>query len=352
MARPLPPDFQPQYHQLHRVGRSGVWRSIVGVVLLLVLVFGVVPLVAGGVAFAVLLLAGNSTEEAGAVLDVTAEATPAGLALLNVIIAAAIPLTFLVTWWLHRLKPRWVSSVAPRLRWGYLLACVGLSVVALLASLGVALLLPLQAGDAPVGEVNDFTTQTRDFIIVILLLTPLQAAGEEYAFRGYLHQAIGALTKRAWIALVLTSLLFAMAHGLQNFPLFFDRFMFGLIAGWLVIRTGGLEAGIALHVLNNLLAFGAGILFGDVAEMVQVSEISWWNIPVTLTQSGVYVVLVLLVARRMKVQRLTAPPAPETGPDTGPAGGPATSAEAAPVAMSGPVEADPGDTAPAAPRDS
>ena len=100
----------------------------------------------------------------------------------------------------------------------------------------------------------------------MLLTTPLQAAGEEYAFRGYLLQAIGALTRRAWIALVLTSLLFAMAHGLQNFPLFFDRFMFGLIAGWLVIRTGGLEAGIALHVLNNLLAFGAGILFGDVAR--------------------------------------------------------------------------------------
>ena len=57
------------------------------------------------------------------------------------IIAAAIPLTFLVTWWLHRLKPRWVSSVAPRLRWGYLLVCLGLSVVALVASLGVALLL-------------------------------------------------------------------------------------------------------------------------------------------------------------------------------------------------------------------
>ena len=54
----------------------------------------------------------------------------------------------------------------------------------------------------------------------------------------------------------LTALLFALAHGLQNFPLFFDRFMFGLIAAWLVIRTGGLEAGIALHVLNNFLAFG------------------------------------------------------------------------------------------------
>ena len=88
----------------------------------------------------------------------TAEATPTGLALLNIVIAAAIPLTFAVTWWLHRLKPRWVSSVRPRLRWGYLLVCLPLAVVALLASVGVGLLLPLAPGESPVGEVNEFTS--------------------------------------------------------------------------------------------------------------------------------------------------------------------------------------------------
>ena len=119
MSAPLDPGFRPRYHELHRVGRPGEWRSIVGALLLLVLVFGGVPLVAGGVFFAALLALGRTVDEAGAVLDVTAEATPAGLALLNIVIAAAIPLTFLVTWWFHRLKPRWVSSVAPRLRWDW-----------------------------------------------------------------------------------------------------------------------------------------------------------------------------------------------------------------------------------------
>ena len=33
---------------------------------------------------------------------------------------------------------------------------------------------------------HDFTRETRDFLLVVLFLTPLQAAGEEYAFRGYL----------------------------------------------------------------------------------------------------------------------------------------------------------------------
>ena len=189
---------------------------------------------------------------------------------------------------------------------------MGMSVVALVAQVVLGMLLP-SAGDPSLegGGVNPMTGQTVALLIVVLLTTPLQAAGEEYAFRGYLLQAVGSITKRAWLALAVTSLLFAMAHGFQNFPLFFDRFMFGFIAGWLVIRTGGLEAGIALHILNNLLAFGLGILFGDVGEMINVTEISWWNIPVTLTQSLIYVVLVLLVARRMNLRRTTSPPAKE-----------------------------------------
>lgn len=324
MPAPLAPDFRPRYHQLHRVGRPGVWRSVVGAVLLIVLVFGVVPLVAGGIAFVTLLATGSSSQEASAVLDVTEEATPAGLALLNVIIAAAIPLTFLVTWWLHRLKPRWVSSVAPRLRWGYLLVCLGLSVVALVASLGVALLLPVQAGDMPEGTVNDFTTQTRDFLLVILLLTPLQAAGEEYLFRGYLTQAFGSLVwaRRAseTLAVLGPALIFALFHGLsQDWPVFFDRFAFGVVAGILVIRTGGLEAPIAMHVLNNFLAFGLALAFGDLTTALNAEGgSSWWTILSTMTQSLVYLGLATWVARAMGLV--------DTGPPVGgaplpPAGG-------------------------------
>lgn len=305
MAAPLSPDFRPQYHQLHRVGRPGVWRSLVGSVLVLVLVFALVPLVAGLVAFALLMAAGRDADSAQAALDVTQEATPTGLALLNVVIAMAIPVTFLVTWWLHRLKPRWVSSVMPRLRWRYLLACLGVSFVALLASLLVGLLLPLAPGEAPVGGVNEFTTRTRDFLIVILLLTPLQAAGEEYLFRGYLTQAFGSLVwgRRASQALAVLgpALIFALFHGLsQDVPVFFDRFAFGVVAGILVIRTGGLEAGIAMHVLNNFLAFGLALAFGDLTSALNATGgSSWWMILSTLTQSLVYLVLASWVARAM-----------------------------------------------------
>ena len=126
-------------------------------------------------------------------------------------------------------------------------------------------------------------------------------------------QAFGALTRRPWIAVVLSATVFALAHGLQNPPLFLDRFAFGLMAGYVVLRTGGLEAGIALHVWNNLVAFGFALLLGNIDDVLNVTGVSWWNIPLTITQNGVYLVLVLLVARRMGVADRSAPPV-ETPP--------------------------------------
>ena len=40
--------------------------------------------------------------------------------------------------------------------------------------------------------------------------------------------------------MLVPALIFALAHGLsQDWPVFFDRFAFGVVAGILVIRTGG-----------------------------------------------------------------------------------------------------------------
>ncbi|WP_082587439.1 CPBP family intramembrane glutamic endopeptidase [Nocardioides sp. Soil774] len=326
MTTPLAPDFRPRYHELQRVGRAGWWRSLLGSVLLLVLVFGIVPALLGLVALVVLLVGGSSAGEASAVLDVTKEVTPLGLAVVNVVLGSAIVSSWFVLWLFHRLKPRWLSSVAPRLRWRFLLACLPLAVVALVASVGVSLFLPLSAGEEPVGAVNDFTSTTRDFLLVIALLTPLQAAGEEYVFRGYLTQAFGSLLPWRRVSLVLAvvvpSVLFALAHGLgQSPPVFFDRFAFGVVAGILVIRTGGLEAAIAMHVLNNFLAYGMALAFGDMTTSLNASgPSSPWMIVATLTQSLLYLGLASWVAKVMGIVVSGPPvggvvPQPPPGPE-------------------------------------
>jgi membrane protease YdiL (CAAX protease family) len=302
------------YDRLHEAGRPGWWRPVVGSLSALVgllIVGGLVALIPFLVWYAA---AGDDVNDSVVRLTDLKHPTPAGLAYLNIALALMIPITWGISQALHGLAPRWLASVRPRLRWRFLLACLGLAVVALFATLLVSAVVPGQSDDVG-SHANAFTSTTRDYLLVILFLTPLQAAGEEYLFRGYLTQAMGGLFHRTWVSVVVPAFLFGLAHGLgQSIPVFFDRFAFGLVAGVLVVLTGGLEAGIAMHVLNNFLAFGLALAYGDMGTTLNPSGGSWWSIPVTLTQSLVYLGLAVVVARRMRLARTTAARVLEASP--------------------------------------
>jgi membrane protease YdiL (CAAX protease family) len=298
------------YHRIHRAfPRPGdVWRSILGVVTLAFGVVALAPLVVLSAFSIWYVVTGADVEASIERLVDTDNVTPAGLAYVFLVLASAIPVTWAISRLLHGLPPRWLASVAPRIRWRWFVTCLGLAVLALAATLVVSGLLPDQGGSEMSGELNDFTSTTREFALVVLLLTPLQAAGEEYAFRGYLTQAFGGMVNQVWVAVAVPALLFALAHGLgQSWPIFFDRFAFGLVAGSLVILTGGLEAGIAMHVLNNWLAFGLALAYGDMSSTLNPTGGTWWSIPVTLTQSLVYLGLAVVVSRRTGLQTTTRP---------------------------------------------
>jgi len=292
------------YHQLQRRTPWSWWRPLVGVLAVLVLVFVVQNAAVLGV-LAVLVLSGTP---ASAALDTLSgdRLTPGFLAALNLGWALCIPAVWAVAALVHRMRPGWLASVRPRIRWGWFVTCLGLALATLLVTLVVsALLAPLMPASDSVGStgsLNDFTSTSRDFLLIIVLLTPLQAAGEEYAFRGYLTQALGGLVRSprlsGVVAVVVPATLFALAHGLGQDPtVFLDRLAFGLVAGLLVILTGGLEAGIAMHVLNNWFAFGLALAVGDIGGSLEPDGGSWARILVTLTQSLVFLGLALLVSR-------------------------------------------------------
>ena len=320
------PHAEPRsYPMMLRTWDYAWWKPVVGFLVLVFAGFIVVPLVLTPVLAIAVVLEGGSgsySERFDEALSLEA-VTPASMLYLNLILASLTLVVMGIVRWIHRLRPRWLSSVMPGMRWKLFFACLGLSVVALVASVLVGLVLPQDPNDMG-GEANKLTGTLIAAGIVILLTTPLQALGEEYAFRGYLMQAAGSFThgiaERLGVsrkvasgiatgaALLITSGLFALAHGGQNFPLFFDRFAFGLMAGLAVVLLGGLEAGIALHILNNLVAFAFAIAFGDLQSALTVSQVSWWQLPVTVVQNGIYLVLVLLVARRMGLRNRTSPP--------------------------------------------
>jgi membrane protease YdiL (CAAX protease family) len=297
------------YHLIHRlVGRWAWWRPIIGLVVgALLMVIAQFVLLLG---FAVWYLATGADHLGDRLTDLsdTSHVTPGLLAYLNLSLAAAIPVGLLLTRAFHGIPAGWITSVAGRIRWRWMLVTFGLAFVALLVTVLVGSFVPA-AGDPAdsTGGLNSWTSTTRDFVIVIVLLTPLQAAGEEFAFRGYLTQAFGGLfaplgprAARAF-AVLLPAVLFALAHGAQDAPVFVDRLAFGLVAGILVITTGGLEAGIAMHVLNNFLAYGFALAFSDMTSALNPTGGSWWTLPTTLTQSLVYLGLSIWAARRMGI---------------------------------------------------
>lgn len=103
-----------------------------------------------------------------------------------------------------------------------------------------------------------------------VLLVPLQAAGEEYAFRGLAAQGLGAWLRSPLWAILLPVPLFMFGHG-YNWVGQIDVAVFAICAGALVWKSGGLEIPIVMHVANNL---GVFLLAPFSASSLQQGEVS------------------------------------------------------------------------------
>ena len=195
--------------------------------------------------------------------------------------------------------------------------------------LGLSLLVP--------GDDTGTTTHTPSagtlvgLLAVILVTTPLQAAGEEVGFRGYLNQAVSSWFARPAVGIAaggaVSAVCFALAHGLQDVPLFADRLSFGAVAAWLVWRTGGLEASIALHAANNLISLTVAAVTGALSDTLTASTLGWQFALLDVAMMVAYAGIVHVLAGRWQlrtVRVLSAPAAigyPGARPSTPPPAG-------------------------------
>lgn len=296
------------YPELHRAGRGEWWRAVLGfalVALLGVVLFPVVvTVVLGGVAVA----SGYGIERFNdELVQFPDHLTPMTLAFALLTVCCLVPAVWVAQRVVHGLPFGTLTSVRFRFRWRYFAAALGLGVAAMLLSLGLTAFLPGDAVESQAGAgANELTATAWSFLLVTVFLVPIQAAAEEYAFRGYLVQAWGGVFGGRRVATTLSvlgsALVFALMHGSQEWPVFFDRFAFGVCAAVVVVLTGGLEAAIALHVVNNLFAFSLAVFFGDVTTAMAPSGSTWWQIPVSLVQVVSFGLMAVWVARRMGVE--------------------------------------------------
>jgi membrane protease YdiL (CAAX protease family) len=109
---------------------------------------------------------------------------------------------------------------------------------------------------------------------------------------------VGAFLRRPWIPILLQAVLFAAIHGWGTPWGFADLVVFGALAGYLTVRTGGLEAAIALHVVNNLAAAGAAAALGQLTIDETAADLPWQMVLVDVPALLAYTLVVLWLARR------------------------------------------------------
>ncbi|WP_158603501.1 CPBP family intramembrane glutamic endopeptidase [Micromonospora radicis] len=278
------------YHRLARTGRHRWWRPVLGTLLI---VTGLPVLLAGGfgAVSAVRWAVGWSPDLTGV------SATEVELVLTLVALGLLIPLTLLAARWTQRRPAGTVSSVTGRLRWRWLADCLLLAVPVLALS-GTLLTL--------LGEAVESTWVGWERILIglaaVLVLVPLQAAGEEYLFRGWLMQTFGAWIRSPWPGVVLSSLLFGLAHGHGSVAAMVSTVFFGAVTAVVTIRTGGLEAAIGLHVVNNVVAFGLAVVTGTLETRLASDDMSTVSLAVDMGVVLLYGEAVVWLARRRRVQ--------------------------------------------------
>lgn len=168
-----------------------------------------------------------------------------------------------------------VWSAAARIRWGLVGRTLAISVLAIVVTnvLGIAIGIAIDpsaaSSEASTTPDIDVRAALISFVIV-LLLVPLQATAEEVAFRGMLMQIIGSWLRNPWYAILIPSVLFAVAHIYDIWGMLVVGLM-GVAAAWLTWRTGGLEAAMSIHIVNNLIAFGV-LSSGVTGETGQTVE--------------------------------------------------------------------------------
>lgn len=281
------------YPHLLRSPGASPWRAAAGLLVAGVVTVGLGVAVVTGALLLVAAFGGDATSE-----ESLAPGTVVGLLANNLVLAGLIPASVVAVVAVHRRPAGVLASVVGRPRWGWLLRCLVVAAVVVVAAFGVGLVVP--GGGLPSGQARG--SDVAVLLAVILLTTPLQAAGEEVGFRGYLTQAVASWFARPVVGAVVAGLvgagLFALAHGSQDVALFADRFAFGLVAAWLTWRTGGLEAAIALHVVNNLVTLSVTAVTGSLATALAISSLSWPLAALDLAMMGAYALVVTGLARR------------------------------------------------------
>lgn len=316
---PALPTRPAEYHTFWRRPHVGTGR-IIGMLLLLPIAFFTVSIVA--IIGAMVVMGASGGDPFQAMTDAAeGRLGPEMVAANSIGLGLLVPACLLIAW-ISGQRPRFLHSVVGRFRWGWSLVCLGLALAAVLIALGIQQLLATEASAGTELQVYPYSWV---LLVVLMLATPFQAAGEEYLIRGIGFRGVASLIPSRLAGLVVaalvTSLVFMVIHGAGDPWLNLIYFSMGLLFAYLTWRTGGIEAAVMLHIGNNMVGM-ALIPFMDLGEAFDRSEGA--GDPVLLVQLLMLVIasaVIEVLARRRKLIWASAPAAePPVNVDIGESG--------------------------------
>jgi membrane protease YdiL (CAAX protease family) len=167
-------------------------------------------------------------------------------------VALLIPWSMLIQRWLYGVRGGSLSSVLSHFRFDVF----GRAVVVLLP---VIVVFQMVYYWTPLPQTTWSWHDTLLLAATALAVTPFQAAGEEYGFRGLILRVVGSWTRSARLGLVLaiiiSSVLFALVHVSTSGLLNLWYIVFAVGTAWITWRTGGLEIAVVLHAVYNATQF-------------------------------------------------------------------------------------------------
>lgn len=280
---PLPPGRE--YHRVFAGEERRIGRGVLAIALVVVGLFGAIQ---------VLYLIGRGIEGLVAGGDGDAYA-PIPFAATLIATALLIPWSMFLQRWLYGVPAASLHSVVSRFRFD-LFGRSALAITPLfLIALGINEYLEPQGTAA--WSHRDLVL----FFILAVLLVPVQAAAEEYAFRGLLARVAGSWVhgRRASLALsiVVPGVVFSVIHtaGDPWWNVFY--IVFSIATGLITWRTGGIEVAVVIHAAVNVITFLYWfVLQADLAERFDRSPGSVTPallVPLVLVLVGVTVVVML-----------------------------------------------------------
>lgn len=237
-----------------------LWRTGLGAVLVLVIMFGLTQGILGLIRAVV-----AADTYLGVLSDLNRGDTPAGLLMLLFMMGLMGVATFVVTETLHRrapatlLGPGWLCAQQFARVLGYLLVL----------NLGLTLCMPI-VFETSVGLDPIVWLRWLPLTLVALVI---QTGSEELLFRGYLQSQLAARFRHPLIWMGVPSALFALGHhapetfGDNAIFITIWAGLFGLIAADLTARSGTLGPAIALHLVNNFWAMAVSALPGEMSGL-------------------------------------------------------------------------------------